>query len=235
MMELEFLQNGITLRQERFRLGIDAVLLADFAAPPKNALVCDLCAGAGAVGLLLLSRRPDCRVTALELREEACAVARRNVADNGLEARMTVVQGDLREASSLPAPGRFDCVCCNPPYYPVGAGRAAASEAQAAARTEKYCTLRDVCIAAARLLKTGGSLYLVHRAERLAEVLCALREQRLEPKTLRLVRHESGKDASLVLVRAVLGGGPGLVCRPDLVLRGADGSESAEYKRIYHL
>ena len=211
------------------------MLLADFARPSKGAAVCDLCAGAGAVGLLLLAREESLHVTAVELQEAACQLARRNLADNHLEGRMDVVQGDLREISALLPGRRFDCVVCNPPYYPVGHGKTAVNPALAAARTEQFCTLADVCQASARLLRTGGSLYLVHKPERLCDVFCALRAQKLEPKQLRFVRHSADKPASLILVKAVQNGNPGLQCQPDLLLHSPDGEESEEYRRIYHL
>ena len=236
-MNTEFFQNGITMRQaeELFRLGSDAMLLADFAALPKNARVCDLCAGAGAVGLLLLAREPECSVTAVELQEAACELARKNVAENGLEDRMTVVPGDLREIETLLSANGFDCVVCNPPYYPESSGKAAENDAIAAAKTEKFCTIADVCRAAARLLRTGGVFYLVHKPERLVDVLGALRESRLEPKLLRFVKHDAGKTPSLVLIKSTRGGKPGLELAPDLILHDPDGSESAEYRRIYHM
>ncbi len=236
-MQTEFFQNGITMQQAEnlFRLGTDAMLLADFAALPAKARVCDLCAGAGAVGLLLLAREPDCQVTALELQEAACALAEKNVAQNRLEARMRVVRGDLRDLQLLKALGRFDLVVCNPPYYPLGSGKQAQSEALAAARSEKYSTLEDVCTAAASLLQSGGVFCLVHKPERLADIICSLRARHLEPKLLRLVRHSAEKEPGLVLIKAVLGGKPGLSYAPDLVLRASDGGPSAEYRRIYHL
>ena len=158
-MQTEFFQNGITMQQAEalFKLGSDAILLADFAALTKKARVCDLCAGAGAVGLLLLAREPDCHVTAVELQEAACELAEKNVEENGLQDRMTVIRGDLRDPELLKTLGHFDCVVCNPPYFPVGSGKEAKDEALAAARSEKYCTLEDVCRAASQLLNTGGS------------------------------------------------------------------------------
>ncbi|MBQ2144367.1 MAG: SAM-dependent methyltransferase, partial [Oscillospiraceae bacterium] len=105
----------------------------------------------------------------------------------------------------------------------------------AIARTEVCCTLTDAVTAARWLLQTGGSLDLVHRPERLTDVLTALRAAGLEPKRLRLVRHRADKQPSLVLIRAVLGGRPGLAVEPDCVLYEADGAPSADYRRIYHL
>ena len=176
-MKSEFLQNGITLPQSEglFKLGTDAMVLADFAAPPKGAAVCDLCAGSGAVGLLLLARDPALTVTAVELQEDACALMDRAVAENGLENRFRVLQGDLRRIRSLLPAGSFRHLVCNPPYYPVGGGYVPADEAQAVARTELCCTLDEVCAAAGWLLQTGGSLWMVHLPGRLAELCCALR------------------------------------------------------------
>lgn len=236
-MNVEFFQNGITMRQaeELFRLGSDAMLLADFASLPKSAKVCDLCAGAGAVGLLLLARESGCRVTAVELQAAACELARKNVAENGLEDRMTVIPGDIREIKTLLPANGFDCVVCNPPYYPVSSGKAAENDAIAAAKTEKFCTVADVCRAAAWLLKAGGTFYLVHKPERLVDVLIALRESRLEPKLLRFVKHDEGKTPSLVLIKSTRGGKPGLEPAPDLILHDPDGNPSIEYRRIYNL
>ena len=235
LMNEEFFQNGVRYTQGRFRLTTDAMLLADFAAPRPGAAICDLCAGAGAVGFLLLAKEPDCRVTALELQAEACALAERTAAENGLTDRLRVLCGDLREPAVTAAAGRFDCVVCNPPYYPAASGKVSGDAALAAARTELYCTLEDVCAAAARLLKTGGAFFLVHKPERLTDVLCGLRAHRLEPKLLRLVRHTAEKAPSLVLVKAAAGGSPGLKYLPELILHEADGSQTAEYRRVYHL
>ena len=210
--DFELLENGIKLFQgNAFPLGTDAVRLAEFAAVPKGAAVCDLCAGAGAVGLLLLARDPSLRVTALELRAEACALMERARTESGLGERFRVLRGDVRVIRELLPPGSFRQVVCNPPYYPVGSGFIPEDEAQAAARTERFCTLEDVCAAAAWLLPTSGALWMVHLPERLTDLLCALRAHGLEPKVLQPVCAAPGKAPSLILVKAVRGGKPGLI------------------------
>lgn len=234
-METEFLQNGITLEQlqSQFPLGTDAMLLSDFA---KNCgrRVCDLCAGCGQIALLLAAATAS-DFTCVELQEAACRQAQQNIDNNGLGARMCTVRGDIRQIKTLLPHGSFDTVVCNPPYYPAGSGYAAKDEALAIARTELCCTLEDVCNAAAWLLPTGGSLYLCHKPERLTDILTALRAKKLEPKQLRFVQHRAGAAFSLVLVQAVAGGRPGLSYLPTLTLQEADGTPSAEYRRIYHL
>ncbi len=235
-MKDEFLQNGVRLGQSEdlFRLGTDAVLLADFARPEKGSAVCDLCAGTGAVGLLLLAADPSLTLTAVELQQAPCELLRRSAEQSGLSGRITVLQTDLRRLESLPA-GRFRHVVCNPPYYPVGSGFAADNAAVAIAKTELCCSLPEVAAAAKRLLQTGGSLWIVHKPERLSDLVCALREQRLEPKELRPVLPRPDAAPSLLLVRAVAGGKPGLKWLAPLVLAGADGRPTEEYQRIYHM
>lgn len=234
-MQTEVLQNGITMKQlhTQFPLGTDTVLLADFAKDCRGA-VCDLCAGCGQVGLLLAAAG-DAKITCVELQEDAALQAQKNIAENGLEDRMAALQGDVREIRTLLSHSSFDAVVCNPPYFPINSGFAAKDAAIAIARTELCCTLADVCKAAAWLLKTGGSFYLVHKPERLTDVLTALRECGLEPKLLRFVQHRADAPYSLVLVKAVYGGKPGLSYAPTLVLQNGDGTDSAEYRKIYHL
>ena len=234
--DYELLENGIKLfRGDAFPLGSDAVLLANFAAVPKWAAVCDLCAGAGAVGLLMLSRDPSLTVTALELRAEPCALMERSRAESALGDRFRVLQGDVRAIRELLPHGSFRQVVCNPPYYPVGSGFAPADEAQAVARTELCCKPVDYCGAAAWLLPTGGSFWLVHKPERLAELFGVLQELGLTPKALRPVCPRPESAPSLLLLRCVKGGKPGLAWAPPLILANADGSPTDEYRRIYRM
>ena len=234
-VQTEFLQNGLTLTQlsSQFALGTDAMLLADFAKDCHGA-VCDLCAGCGQVGMLLASLT-DASVTCVELQEEAALQIQKNIAQNRIPDRMRAVCGDIRNIRALLPHGSFDAVVCNPPYYPVGSGFSAKDEAIAVARTELCCTLADVCAAAAWLLSDGGSFYLVHKPERLTDLLTSLREHRLEPKQLRLVQHRQDAPFRFVLLRATLSGKAGLRILPPLTLQEPDGTPSAEYRRIYHM
>ncbi len=236
-MEAEFLRRDLALLQSQqvFRLGTDAMVLAHFVRVEPRARVCDLCAGGGALSLLLLAADPTLHITALELQPQAVALMEQSAARNRLGAQLTPLQGDVRQIRTLLQPGSFRHVVCNPPYYPVGAGFAAGDPAMAIARTELCCTLEDVVLAAAWLLPTGGSLWMVHRPERLTDLLCALRAHDLEPKQLQLVCHRPGSLPAMVLVQAVRGGRPSLRCQAPLVLRRADGSPTEEYLEIYHM
>ena len=204
-----------------FPLGTDSVLLADFANVRGVKKGIDLGCGSGVLSLLLLARTERLHMTGLELLAESAETARDNLQANALETRGEIVCGDIRAARSLFRSGAFDLVVANPPYYPLGTGALPEDPAQAAARGEVSCT------------RSGGRFCLVHKPERLADVFAAMRAHGFEPKRLRLVCADRKAAPSLILLESRRGGKPGLAIEPALFLRGEDGEESAELKRIY--
>lgn len=227
--------DGPVLRQAaHFRLGTDCVLLADFVNTSGLRRGIDLGCASGAALLLLLNRSPGLSMVGLEIVPEAAALARENLALNGLEARGEIITGDIRDHRSLFRAGAFDLVVCNPPYFPPESGAVSPNPDRAAARSELLCTLPELCAASAFLLRTGGRACFVHRPERLSELFVCLSSSGLEPKRLRLVCRDADAAPSLVLVEARRGGKPGLTIEPALLLQNPDGAESAEYRRIYH-
>lgn len=235
-MEIQELwPGGPRFRQaEHFRLGTDSVLLADFTQLRGAERGIDLGCGSGILSLLLAEKNALLHMTGLELLPEAAAVARENAALNSLDGRFAVIEGDIRQHRTLFRAGSFDLAVSNPPYFPAGTGAAALRADRAAARGEASCSLAELCDAAAFLLRTGGSLFLVHRPERLSELCACLSGRGLEPKRLRLVCHRAESAPSLVLLEARRSGRPGLKIEPMLVLCAPDGTESEEYRRIYH-
>ena len=215
----------------QFPPGLDSFLLASLPKLKAGMKVCDLGCGTGLLGLLLLQREGALTVTGLEIQPEAVRLGERAVLENHLSGRLTFRLEDLRE-TALPA-GSFDLAVCNPPYFPPSSGPPPKGEARRTARTEESCTLEEVCRAAARLLRWGGSFCLVHKPERLADLVCALRESGLEPKRLRFVCVRPERAPSLILMEARRGGRPGLRAEPPLALENADGSPTAELNRIY--
>lgn len=208
------------------------MVLADFVRLPKAAQVADLGSGGGTLGLLLCGRYPDCTVTGVELCQEAHQAALENIARNRLD-RLRSVLGDLRQVRTLLPGGAFSCVLSNPPYFSGGLPSTGVAGVQA--RQESACTLSDVYEAAAWLLRFGGSFFLVHRPERMADLMALGRAWSLEPKLLQLVRHSPASPASLVLLQCRRGAKPGLRLLPDLILFHSDGSPTSRYREIYHL
>lgn len=226
---MEELWNDITLEQGRFRLGTDSVLLSQFMTLPKHARVADLGAGSGTIGLLLCARDALCTVSGVEIDAPSHALACQNIERNGLQERMTSVLGDVRQIREIFPANSFDCVISNPPYFPVGSGKAAN-----AARSELSLNLSQLCQAAAWLLPSGGRFALVHRPERLCDIFCTLREHGMEPKRVQFVRHQAQAPVCLVLVEARRGGNPGLSYEPDLIEFHPDGTETEAYRAAYH-
>ena len=119
------------------------------------------------------------------------------------------------------------------PYYAQGSGKSQSPDI-AKARAEQACTLSDICRAAAYLTRWGGRFTLVHKPERMAEVIALCAQNGLEPKRLRLVQHKARSQPNLFLLECRRGARPGLVVEPPLILAEDDGSDSEEIKRIYH-
>lgn len=230
----EILGNGLRLRmgEESFPLGTDSVLLASFADLPKNARVADLGSGCGTLGLLLCARREDCSVCGVELSKEAHEQAIKNIEENRLSHRMKSHLADVRSIGAVFPAGSFDCVISNPPYFPVGSGKV--SEKHAAFRSEESLCLKELCAAAAWLLPSSGRFFLVHRPERLCDVVFELRQAALEPKRLQFVRHRPNAPYCLMLIEARRGGKPGLKYEPDLIEFDESGKATKAYLAAYH-
>ena len=210
-----------------FRPGTDSFLLSSLPRLKPGLRVMDLGCGTGLLGVLLLQRQPQLHVTGVELQPDAAALGRRCAEENSICDRLSIRQGDLREVKSLFPAGSFDLCVCNPPYYAPASGKTAQSAPLRTARSEVSCTLEEVCSAAAYLLRWGGSFCLVHKPERLADALCALRQTKIEPKRLRFVCKAPAAAPSLVLIEGRRGGNSGLMIEPPLLL------DSPEVDTIY--
>ena len=219
-------RGGVLYRGESFNA--DSLLLASFAARCGAETVCDLGCGCGIL-LLLLSRESATRsLTGVELRADAAERCRENLAANGLDGCSSVYCADLRTAPVTP--GSFELVVSNPPYFRAEAGGISPQSDRDRMRRES-ATLPELCASAAKLLTPGGSFCLVHRCERMAEVFAALGKAGLEVKRLRFFSARSDAAPSVFLCEARRGGA-GLRVEPPIFQFGADGRESAEYRRI---
>lgn len=217
-----------------FQLSTDSVMLAEFVNVKRVRRCLDLGSGGGVLSILLGYKSPDMEITGVEIQERWAELSRLNMLENGLSDRVKVVTADLREYVPLLPVGSFDLVVSNPPYFPSGSGKSSPDGGRASAREEKSCTLSDICAAASRALRWGGSLALVHRPERLSEIFCAMTAAGIEPKRLRAVCGSAGRAPCLVLAEGRRGGNPGLAVEAPLILTDADGGDSEEVRRIYH-
>lgn len=215
------------------RFGTDAFLLARYANVHKNDIVCDLCTGCGIIPLIFCKNVMPRKVYGVEIQPEAVELFRRTVAENELHNAAPVLC-DLREIpQSLITWESVDIVTANPPYMVGGSGYEKSSAAQAIARHELMCGIDDVCRAAARLLKYGGLLKMCNRPERLADVVCAMRTNKIEPKSVTFVFNDINAKPWLFLISGKKGAAPGMNVEKPMVLLNSDKSYTEEYSKIY--
>jgi tRNA1Val (adenine37-N6)-methyltransferase len=222
----------IIQKKDGYRFSLDPVLLCAFARIESGETVCDLGTGSGVIPLLLARRVSAGCITGIEVQPELADRARRSVALNGLEERVTILACDLRRIREILAAESCRVVFANPPYRPPGSGRLSPRSERALARHEVHGDLDDFVGCAAWLLPTGGRFYLVYLAERMAELLTVMRAAGLEPKRLRCVHSRQGEQARLVLVEGRKGGGPGLKVEAPLYIYD-DGGYSEEVLVVY--
>ena len=216
-----------------FCFGMDAVLLTAFTRVEEGARCIDLCTGNGVIPILLSARTKGARFDGLELQEDIAEMAGRSVRYNHIEDRVTVRQGDVREAVSLYGAAVCEVVTCNPPYLKEDGGLINPADHKAIARHELFCSLADVIRAAKGLLVSGGHFYMVHRPFRLAEILHRMVEEGLEPKRMRMVYPHADRPPNMVLLEGVRGGKSGMVCEEPLVIYESEGVYTDEVRALY--
>lgn len=210
----------------------DSVLLSDFTRVPNGASVIDLGAGTGILTVLMHSRQHSALYKAVEIQPELYDLLRRNLSINGMLSCSQAVNGDLKDAPLFFGTHNDVCVS-NPPFEKVNSGCAISDGVIEGARREILITFGEICEAASRCLRTGGRFFLVHRTNRLAELMSRLREKRLEPKELQLVASAPGKEPRTCLIMAQKDAAEGMRVLPQIILYNEDGTESAQMKKIY--
>ena len=219
---------------EGFCFGQDAVLLANYAlrAVKPESRVLDLGTGTGIVPLLIAAKSAAGDITGLEIQDSVASLAERSVVLNGAEDRVHIVRGDLRKVRELGFTDSMNVVTSNPPY--MNTGLRSTENRKLISRHEVLCSFSDVARAAALTLKSKGHFFLVHRPNRLAEIMAELRRQQLEPRRLRLVYPFAGKEANLFLLEAIKGGGTELHVEAPLIVYKAVGEYTDEIREIYY-
>lgn len=221
-------------KKEGFRFGVDAVLLANFAKVKKNASVIDLCTGTGIVPFILAGKTNAKNITGIEIQEEFVEMAERSVEFNKLEERVNFINGDLKNIKLLKKLPKVDVLTVNPPYKLQNSGIINLNDKNAIARHEICCTLEDVIIASRILLKDNGRMYLVHRPDRLVDIVTLMRKHKIEPKRIRMVHPSAGKAPNIVLVEGQRDGGAFLKWDDPLYVHTEDGGYTEEIISMYN-
>lgn len=220
-----------------FSFSLDAVLLAHFCRPIKRARgrIVDLCAGNGAVGLFLTGKT-NAHITAVELQPRLADMAQRSVQLNDLTGQIDVICADVLSVFDFVKKDSVDTVTVNPPYFKVTEkSKKNPNQHLALARHEIALTLPQVLTQMAGLLKMGGKGYMVHRPERLDEIMAVAAKERLAVKRLQFIHPKAAKDANMVLVEFIKDGRPGGVkVIPPITVYGADDEYTSEVKEILY-
>jgi len=216
-----------------FSFGIDAVLLANFAHVRTEDIVVDLGTGSGVIPLLLACKTKASKIYGIEINSDMVDMAKRSVKMNSLDDRIDIIEGDLKEISCYLDKNSVDVAVSNPPYRKMHSGYISPSNARAIATYEIKCTLEDIAESAAFVLKNKGRFYMCQRSARLADSICAMRANGIEPKRLRMVQPFVNKKPNIFLIEGVKGAKPFIEVMPTLVIYDEDGNYTDEIYRIY--
>lgn len=232
---LDDLQNGYYIYQSEkgFRFGVDAVLLSKFAAVKEGEKVLDMGSGTGIIPILLAAKSKGKHFTGLEIQKESVEIAKESVAYNKLSDRVEIVEGDIKEASSIFERESFQVITSNPPYMIAQHGLRNDLDAKYIARHEALCTFEDIARETSRLLKARGRFYLIHRPFRLVELVNTLTKYKLEPKRIRFIHSYEDKEPSMVMIEAMKGANSGVRIDPPLIIYEKNGEYTKELKEVY--
>ena len=245
--DLEYNNLKIIQNKKGFCFGIDSVLISDFARDIKNnSKGVDLGTGTGIISILLASKTNLSKIIGIEVQEDVADMAKRSVKLNNLQDKIKILNINIKEILSnkkekntlendreILKRDSFDFIVTNPPYKKLETGKINESEYKYISRHEITATLEDFVQVSKYLLKDKGSIYMVHRPDRLVDILTILRKYKLEPKKIRFVHSMENKEPSLVLIKAVKNANVFLRIEKPLIIYDENGKYSDEIYKIY--
>ena len=232
--DLEFNNLKIIQNKNFFCFGIDSVLISNFCAKNKNASnAVDIGSGSGIISILIASKTRIKHIYGIEIQNEVAEMSKRSIELNHLEDKIEILNIDLKDATKYINPNSIDCVVTNPPYMKNGTGAKNENRQKIIARHEVETTLSEILNISYKLLKDRGEFFMIHRVDRLVDILSEMRAQRLEPKEIQFVHPYVNKSPNLVMLRAVKNGGRELKVLDPLVVYNNNGEYTDEILKIY--
>ncbi len=227
---------GLKIIQDKrgFRFGIDAVLLANFAHIKKGTTVLDLGTGTGIIPILLAGKTEAKEIIGLEIQPQMVEMAKRSILLNKMQDRVNIIEGDIKEVSKVFKSRKIDTIITNPPYINNGSGLLNKEQAITISRHEVKCTLKDLINNSAKILKTGGKFNMVHRPERLADIIYLMRQYKIEPKKIRFIYSSYNTCSNLMLIEGIKDGKPQINILEPLYIYNEKGEYSSEINKIYN-
>jgi len=229
------MSNRIKLRQSErgYRYSLDPFLLARFVQLKGSERVVDLGTGNGIIAILLTARCQEIRVTGIELQEGLAAMAAENVRQNGLDERVSILHGDIKEVRSLLPAESFEVAVGNPPFRRAETGHINPSEEKAVARHEIKLSLNDFVSACAYLITNRGRLNIIYHPGRLAEVFEVFRQYRIAPRRMRSIHSSRDSQANMVMLEGVKNGRNPLTIEKPLIIYKEGKEYTEEVKRAF--
>lgn len=232
--DLEYKGLKIVQNKKGFCFGIDSVLLSDFAKEIKNnSEVLDLGTGTGIISILLCGKTNLKQITGIEIQKEVYKMAKKSIELNNLQGKFNIINDDIKNLSKIFPANSFDAIVTNPPYKKDNTGLKNEDKVQKISRHEVMCTLEDIAKISFRLLKSNCSIYMVHRPDRLADIIQTFKKYKLEPKNIRFVYPKVGKEPNLILIKATKCGKEFLKVEKPLIVYNEDGTYTDEILKIY--
>ncbi len=227
---LKIIQN-----KNEFCFGMDAVLLSDFAKEIKNNTnILDLGTGTGVLPILLSGKTKNTKIVGIEIQKNMAEMATRSINLNNLENRIKIINDDIKNINNFFDNYYFDVIITNPPYKKINSGLINENEGKLISRHEIKCNLEDIIITTKKMLKDKGTLYMVHRPERIADICELLRKYKIEPKLIKFVYPKINKEANLVLIKAVKNANKFLKVEKPLIVYKENGEYTEEILKIYN-
>lgn len=234
--DLKIIQN-----KEYFCFGTDSVLLANFVkSENSNNVILDLCSGSGVIPIILSAKKKYKKIFGVELQSEMYDLFDRNIKLNNLEDSIISINENVKDIkdirkkiTSIMEKDKIDIITCNPPYKEIGTGLTTNHDVKTIAKCEVMCNLEDIFITSSKLLGKGGKLYLVHKPERLSDLIYFGRKYNLEAKEIRFVYPKINKKPSIVLISYRKDGGNETKVLEPLIEYNDDMSYTDEIYRIY--
>ena len=233
--DLEYKGLKIIQNKNGFCFGIDSVLLSDFAKNiKKDANVLDLGTGTGIISILLCGKTKLKKIIGVEIQKDVAEMAQRSIILNSLEKRAEIINEDIKKLSKKYPANSFDAIVTNPPYKKENTGIKSQSETQLISRHEIMCTIEDIAKVSAWLLNSNCSIYMVHRPDRIVDIIECFRQYKLEPKIIRFVYPKINKEPNLVLIKATKNAKDFLKVEKPLIVYNDNGTYTNEILEIYN-
>lgn len=233
--DLEFKGLKIIQNEKGFCFGMDSVLLSDFAKNMKNnSTVLDLGTGTGIIPILLCGKTNLKKVVGIEIQKDVANMAKRSSQLNNLQDRFEVVNTNIIDLKNIYEKQSFDVIVTNPPYKKENTGITNENEAKLISRHETTANLEDFISISKDLLKDKGEFYMVHRPERLVDILSLMRKYKIEPKILKFVSPNKNKEPNLILIKGIKNANSFLKIEKNLYVYNEDGKYTNEILKIYN-